>query len=554
MSHVYTARDTLIGRIVAVKILTGPGSLDDSTRARFVREAQLAGNVIHENIIRVYDFGEEGGKLFMVMEFLEGEDLNDAIRNGRAGSLPERVAIAAQVARAMEHVHTLQIVHRDLKPHNVFITKSGVAKLMDFGIAKTDETSLTKTGFALGTPAYMAPEQVLGKPVGPLSDIYSFGILLFELVTGEKPLGGDTVERVFWRILNEPVDLTPLRNAGAPPALLDLVSSCTAKDPAQRPQSFTEVRQRLEGIYGPSQAAAPAKPLPPPVPARSPAAATPAPVQPRPAPPPSAGRPKWLLPVAALGIVAVLAVVAAILFRDKPAAPPAEPAKTTAEPPPAPAPPATLSLSSGDMILIPGGPFLFGEKNETRETPAYYIDRTEVTNAAFGEFIKVTGHPAPPGFSKAPPGFPVVNVTINDAREFARWAGKRLPTELEWEKAARGTGGRLYPWGNQPSNSAAVKGGARLRAADTDLAPSPYGVLEMAGNVFELVDERKAPSDALLKDMARFIKPPPTRDEPWCAIRGGSYDMDLFPMYESGAIPERHKSGDIGFRCVRDVR
>src|SRR5271165_1072227 len=116
MSHVYKARDTLIGRTVAIKILTESGASDETTKARFTREAQLAGNVIHDNIIRVYDFGEEAGRLFMVMEFLEGEDLNDAIRYGRAGDTEKRIATAIQIARAMEHVHSLQIVHRDLKP------------------------------------------------------------------------------------------------------------------------------------------------------------------------------------------------------------------------------------------------------------------------------------------------------------------------------------------------------------------------------------------------------------------------------------------------------
>lgn len=249
MSHVFMARDSLIGRIVAVKILTDSGAADPDSKARFIREAQLAGNVIHDNIIRVYDFGEESGRLFMVMEFLEGQDLNDAIKQNQTGSMEARLSTATQIARAMEHVHSLGIVHRDLKPHNVYITKAGVAKLMDFGIAKTNQTSMTKTGFTVGTPSYMPPEQVLGKNVNFQSDIYSFGILLFELITGTKPLEGDTVERVFWQILNDPINLTPLREAGAPEQVVELVERCTAKDQAARPQSFAEVRQKLETVY-----------------------------------------------------------------------------------------------------------------------------------------------------------------------------------------------------------------------------------------------------------------------------------------------------------------
>jgi eukaryotic-like serine/threonine-protein kinase len=559
MSHVYTARDSMIGRIVAVKILTGAGSLDDSTRARFVREAQLAGNVIHDNIIRVYDFGEQDGQLFMVMEFLEGEDLNDAIRNGRAGTLDHRVHVALQIANALDHVHSLQIVHRDLKPHNVFITKNGVAKLMDFGIAKTDDTSLTKTGFALGTPSYMAPEQVLGKPVNHLSDVYSFGILLFELIAETKPLGGDSVERVFWRILNEPVDLAPLQSMGVPQALQDLISRCTAKDPTQRPQGFAEIRQELErtrsaGVAVHAAAAPGAErtlttqtPVPPPAQQVSTTSATYAP--PAAVPEPQTTRPKWLIPAILGGVLLIVAVVAGLMLRSGPE-PGAGTVATQSAKPPAP----TLAVPSGDMVLIPAGAFLFGKEQESRELPAYYIDRTEVTNAVYAAFINETGYTPPEGFAKARPEFPVVNITMNDAREFARWAGKRLPSAAEWEKAARGTDGRSFPWGNEPSPAAAVKGGAGLRAAATDLAASPFGVLEMTGNVFELVDEKAVPSERVLQGMAAFLDPKPTLNEPWCSIRGGSYMMPLFAVFESGPIPERHKSPDIGFRCVRDVR
>ncbi len=567
MSHVFKARDTLIGRTVAVKILTDSGAADPDTKARFIREAQLAGNVIHDNIIRVYDFGEESGRLFMVMEFLEGEDLNDAIRQGHTGSMENRINTGIQIARAMEHVHSLEIVHRDLKPQNVYITKAGVAKLMDFGIAKTNQTSMTKTGFTVGTPSYMPPEQVLGKNVNHLSDIYSFGILLFELITGTKPMAGESVERVFWQILNDPIDLTPLREAGAPEPVVELIERCTVKDQAGRPQSFTEIREKLESLFrsgrttlqatGSHLTGAP-RPAPSAKAAAAPAAAAPQ-TAPTPAPVPTAepapvagGTKKWLWPALG-GLVVVLAILGFVLFRPSKEA---ATNKTTASSvnPAAVQPASTLSLPSGDMVLVSAGPFLFGKDKESRDTPAYYIDRGEVTNSAYAAFLKATHHAAPPGFNPSRAKFPVTNVTIQDARQFAGWAGKRLPTSLEWEKAARGGDGRLYPWGDDKNGG--PPRGRLLTAAESEASASPYGALQMSGNLWELVDQPLTPSPGAVEAFASQLSPKPTASEPWCMIRGISYldDKERIPVYEWSSIPERFHKNDIGFRCVRDVK
>ena len=211
MSHVYRAVDTVIGRSVAVKILTNTASQDEEAKARFLTEARTAGNLAHENVISIYDFGsDEQHGLYMVMEFLQGEDLRGAIRNGHTGDLKKKLKIAIQIARALEYVHKAKIIHRDIKPENVHINAAGVVKLMDFGIAKTADLSMTRAGYVLGTPYYMAPEQVKGEKINDLVDVYAFGILLFELLSGQKPIAGDTVERIFYSILNEPLDLSPL--------------------------------------------------------------------------------------------------------------------------------------------------------------------------------------------------------------------------------------------------------------------------------------------------------------------------------------------------------
>ncbi len=425
MSEVYRARDQVIGRTVAVKILTAAGCADADVRDRFLAEARMAGNISHENIISIYDFGEDEQKRpFMVMEFLRGEDLRHAIDQGRTGDLVSKLKIALQVARALEYIHTQKIVHRDIKPENVHINAAGVVKLMDFGIAKTEGLSMTRAGYVLGTPFYMSPEQVTGRGITPQVDVYAFGIMLFELVSGAKPIKGDTVERIFYSILNEPLNLEPLTLAGAPDAVCSLVAQCTAKGPEQRPQGFSPICAELERLIAAQSAptvAVPAVPVPSPAPR---------------------GLPKWML--AAGAALLVLLVAGGIYLAMRPSA--GHAAGGVKGPELA----RTINTPTGEMVLVPLGTFLFGEKKTPVSLPAFYIDRTEVTNAEYAAFCKATGYKPPEGFSPAKPDYPVVNVTIVDAHAYASWAGKRLPNSKEWEKAARGEDGRLYPWGDTP--------------------------------------------------------------------------------------------------------
>jgi serine/threonine-protein kinase len=196
MSHVFRATDTILGRTVAIKILTPAGVADPDTKARFLQEARTASNISHENILAVYDFGEEAGKPYMVMEFLRGRTLRAAIQENLVPTLAAKLRIALQVARALGYVHEHQIIHRDVKPENINLDDSGRAKLMDFGIAKTADLSLTQPGYVLGTPYYMAPEQVMGKTITGSVDIYAFGIMLYEMLLGARPYSGDTIETI----------------------------------------------------------------------------------------------------------------------------------------------------------------------------------------------------------------------------------------------------------------------------------------------------------------------------------------------------------------------
>ena len=537
MSHVYRARDTVIGRTVAVKILTEAGCQDPEAKARFLAEARMAGNITHDNVLSIYDFGEDDQhRPFMVMELLKGEDLRHAIKAGRTGDLRSKLKIALQIARALEYIHSQKIIHRDIKPENVHINAAGVVKLMDFGIAKTEGLNMTRAGYVLGTPYYMAPEQVMGQDITDQVDVYAFGILMFELMTGTKPITGDAVERIFYAILNEPLNLEPMRQAGVPDSICDLVARCTAKNPAQRPQGFTPVCAEIERVI--AELDAPTMML-----------------QPQVVVAPQPSQPKWMLP-AVLGLVAVLAL--AVYFaigRKKPE--PVVPVETQYA--------QTLTTSTGEMVLVPAGTFLFGENKEPISLPAYYIDKTEVSNKAYADFCAAAGHALPKDFGSAKPDYPVVNVSFDDAQAFATWAGKKLPTGHQWEKAARGSDGWVFPWGNEKDYSRANLNPAAetdRKAKPLPLRPvtdfangaSPFGALNMVGNAWELVDETRPATAQAMQYFSRKMDPPPTADTKWYVIRGGSSSGPLVDniVWDFTTVPETWTSSNIGFRCVKD--
>jgi serine/threonine-protein kinase len=539
MSHVYRAHDTVIDRTVAVKILTEAGCADEEVRTRFLAEARMAGNLAHDNILNIYDFGEDDlRRPYMVMEFLRGEDLRGAIRNGHTGDVRNKLGIALQIARALGYIHSQKIVHRDIKPENVHINTAGVVKLMDFGIAKTEGLNMTRAGYVLGTPFYMAPEQVMGQEITPQVDVYAFGILLFEIFTGVKPIQAATVERIFYFVLNEPINLEPLEQAGAPQSIVELVSRCTAKKPAERPAGFDPVIAELERVVAERDQATVALPVPE-RPAR----------EARPARP--RGRRSPLLPwVAALVVVAAAAgIYFATRSKDSGAAANNKTGAAAA----APGPAKSVAVTADGMVLIPAGPFLFGKDKQPVTLPAYYIDRTEVSNGEYAKFCRAKGRPEPLGG----PNLPVVEITIQDARDYAAWAGKRLPTAQEWEKAARGTGGNMFPWGNQPDPEMAAVSPSQVQPVGAfEKGASPFQVLQTIGNVWEFTEDVEKPSPEAVKALTPLMWPAPRADEPWYAIRGQSFREPLQPdaIWDHMTVPARWKDANVGFRCARDAK
>jgi serine/threonine-protein kinase len=245
---VWKGRDPFLKRTVAIKTCT---SENEELRKRFLREAEIAGGLHHVNVTVVHDFGYHDGVPFLVQEFLTGEDLSSIIRRKDAVPQATKLRWLVDVARGLEYAHGKGVVHRDVKPANVRIIDGGTAKVMDFGIAKLAEMNtnqLTKTGTAMGTIGYMAPEQVNGQPVDHRADIFAYGVMAYELLTYERPFEADTMSRVFYRILHEepkPIsELIPL----FPADLERVVLRCLAKDPHHRYGSFRAVLGDLERI------------------------------------------------------------------------------------------------------------------------------------------------------------------------------------------------------------------------------------------------------------------------------------------------------------------
>ncbi|HEX2191555.1 MAG TPA: Stk1 family PASTA domain-containing Ser/Thr kinase [Acidimicrobiales bacterium] len=245
MAEVYLARDLLLDRPVALKVLFPEFSTDPSFVERFRREARAAANLNHPNIVSVYDWGEEGGTYFIVMEYIEGPTLRDVIR-GEGPLFPNRAAeIGAEIAAALEFAHRRGVIHRDVKPGNVLI--SGMVKVTDFGIARAGDPqeSLTQTGAVMGTASYFSPEQAQGLPIDNRSDVYSLGVVLYEMVAGRPPFTGDSPVAIAYQHVRENA-LPPSRhNPDVPPPLDAVVMKAMAKNRDERYASANDLRNDL---------------------------------------------------------------------------------------------------------------------------------------------------------------------------------------------------------------------------------------------------------------------------------------------------------------------
>lgn len=628
MGVVYEALHGVIGQRVAVKTLSKLLAGEPRSLERFLREARVCSLIEHEGLPRIFDYGQlAAGTPYILMEFLKGEMLRTRLLRSPQGrlSMQEAVRIARQVAAAMCAAHTAGVVHRDLKPDNVILILDSEAlggeraKVLDFGIAHLMAAAPEKAAshsVPLGTPGYMSPEQCLGQEVpGPGTDVYSLGVMLYEMIWGAPPFTGSREELRRRQIFEQAV---PLRNRlpELPSALASLIERMLVKPSGLRP-TMAQVHAGLSELTPDALTAAPPH-APPPAPPQGGqrtettdgGSAAPKPM----VTPTAAGTQlqelaparrvrRWLRSAAVAAVVS--AGLAAAYYK--------------------------LSPTRSQMVRLPAGQFTMGSTTEEietafgwarrvgctsctrelflRESPArsvqlsaFDIDRTEVTNQEFAAWLNrqpglrievgrrvhqgstlLLDLWAGYGYSgiiyhdsrfAARPGMdrqPVSLLTWDAADGYCRAQGKRLPTEAEWEYAARGTAGLRFPWGdNEPGCAGVVygrgEGGVCAgRSSGTQEVGSAVqdrsllGVRDLGGNVAEWVMDRftsryptcPAPCrDPLVLDNSEADGGPRTR-----VVRGGAWFRKADSCRGAGRSRRKQEdlAGDIGFRCVRSA-
>jgi eukaryotic-like serine/threonine-protein kinase len=347
MGVVYRAHDTLLERTVAVKVISAPIDRNAELRERFFREARAAGQLSHKNIITIHDLGEHEGQPYLAMEYLEGHDLLARMASQPRLSLRRKIDIASEICEGLDYAHIHGVVHRDIKPGNIFVTNSGVVKILDFGLARLVTSELTRSNMMMGTLNYMAPEQIRGERVDHRSDIFSTGVVLYELLCGKRAFEGDSFASTLYKILQE--SPTPLREMDAmlPTEMVQVVERALEKAREDRYQHTSEMladlsrcRERFGGVDSPAGGRTTPSALRPPsdVPTRADSASPWPAMEVRTPPPPPAPGPvsstgMRLLPIAliATAILAVGAILAIWLaVRGSPAQPPSTPQTTSA--------------------------------------------------------------------------------------------------------------------------------------------------------------------------------------------------------------------------------
>jgi eukaryotic-like serine/threonine-protein kinase len=247
MGVVYQAHDPQIDRLVALKVLRPDRLTSEAFVARFLKEARAIGRLSHPHIVTIYDAGEDQGTIYIAMEYLEGEAFNEVLRSGRL-SVPQCVELARQIAATLDYAHRQGIVHRDIKPSNIILSRDNHVKLTDFGIARIEEAASgqeTQVGEILGTPVYMSPEQVMGQTVDGRSDLFSLGVILYEMIVGRRPFSGTTIAAIFRSITQDEPEPPANADPFLPKALSDLIMKSLAKPAGERFQTGAQMAAAL---------------------------------------------------------------------------------------------------------------------------------------------------------------------------------------------------------------------------------------------------------------------------------------------------------------------
>ena len=248
MGVVYRAHDTLLERTVAVKVISAPIDQNADLRERFFREARSAGQLSHRNIITIHDLGEHEGQPYLAMEFLEGQDLQERMVSPQKLSVRRKLDIAIDICEGLDYAHVHGVIHRDIKPANIFVTDGGMVKILDFGLARLVTSELTRSNMMMGTLNYMAPEQIRGERVDHRVDIFSAGVVLYELFGGKRAFEGDSFASTLYKILQEsPTSLREL-DPTLPIELIQIVERALAKPRDDRYQHTSDMLRELAAL------------------------------------------------------------------------------------------------------------------------------------------------------------------------------------------------------------------------------------------------------------------------------------------------------------------
>ncbi len=519
---VYRAVDLTLDREVALKVLHPQWAMDSDFLERFQQTVSLMAKSEHRNIVVIYEMGEIEGQFYIAMRYMSGGSLADRLKVGCL-ELEEIQKIMSEVCAGVQELHRQGWVHRDLKPENILFDAAGQAVVADFGLAQTmDESSLGRSSSigGVGAPFYRAPELWNGKPpASPATDVYSLGCILGEMLTGQPLFDGDTLAEIVTRHLVHGPDYGETWSmVGAFAGIRGVLDKALQRDAEQRYADAESFARALDDLNFALKAEK---------------------------------RSLSFMPVPQAGDTMV---------RDK---------------------------DGMTMVYVPAGLFEMGSNNGwDKEKPVhivyldgYWIDKYAVSNAQFRKFVDASGyktdaekdgsgwvwtgiaweakpgadwmHPTGEGSSlSGKEDHPVVQVSWNDAQAYCAWVGERLPTEAEWEKAARGTDGRTYPWGNAIDKyHANYNGRGTTKVGSYPRGASPYGALDMAGNVWEWTE------DWFGYYSGEEVRNPTGQETGnFRVVRGGSWRS---PIEDYLRVSTRYwfnpdsRDCNNGFRCVR---